>query len=112
MRNNRKKNRAFTLIELLVVIVIIGMLVALLLPAVQMAREAARRMACANNMKNLALGVHNYIDTQRDESLPPFVEIVGWTLETGCIPFLDGARSIVFTGLGQSFVVCAYLTLY
>ena len=86
----------FTLIELLVVIAIIAVLIALLLPAVQQAREAARRIQCKNNLKQLGLALHNYHDTF--SVLPPggtyFLSVMqpaGWSMQARLLPFLDQA---------------------
>ncbi|MDR3632205.1 MAG: DUF1559 domain-containing protein [Isosphaeraceae bacterium] len=82
--------RGFTLIELLVVIAIIAVLIALLLPAVQAAREAARRAQCVNNLKQIGLGIHNYISSQ--ECIPPSG---GWnvvqnqSMKTRLLPYME-----------------------
>ena len=89
----RRAQPGFTLVELLVVIAIIGLLVALLLPAVQSARESARRNQCVNNLKQLALAVHNFHDTARilPVSNRPLglttAPRIGWALNA--LPFLE-----------------------
>jgi prepilin-type N-terminal cleavage/methylation domain-containing protein/prepilin-type processing-associated H-X9-DG protein len=74
------QRRGFTLIELLVVIAIIAVLIALLLPAVQSAREAARRIQCVNNLKQMGLGLHNYVST--NNCFPPGAQKV-WAPDPG-----------------------------
>jgi prepilin-type N-terminal cleavage/methylation domain-containing protein/prepilin-type processing-associated H-X9-DG protein len=98
-----KRSRGFTLIELLVVIAIIGVLVSLLLPAVQSAREAARRSQCINNLKQLGLAFHNYLSANSDTVPPLFVDnydgalvpcagcddAQNWSTHARLLPFLE-----------------------
>src|SRR5438105_6043988 len=94
----KKRDRVgFTLIELLVAIAIIGVLIGLLLPAVQKVREAARRAKCANNLKQIGLAFHQYLDS--NDSLPPngvyaysgsaIVPTSPWSALSRILPYLE-----------------------
>jgi len=100
MPHSRQASRlqGFTLIELLVVIAIIAILIALLLPAVQQAREAARRTQCKNNLKQIGLGVHNYVSSF--DKFPPSMAIIptstsnaSWSVHGRIMPYLDQANA-------------------
>jgi prepilin-type N-terminal cleavage/methylation domain-containing protein len=116
--------RGFTLVELLVVIAIISVLIALLLPAVQQAREAARRVHCRNNLKQIGLAIHNYVDVYR--RVPPAycwgggaladaivavsnasnredLDLFGWS--TYLLPHLDQSPLYQQMGVSQSFTI-------
>lgn len=103
--------RAFTLIELLIVIAIIAILIALLLPAVQQAREAARRTQCRNNLKQVGLALHNYLDAHSVFppsycTVPGVTTTVGgqWSIFARILPYLDQAnlQNLVNWGVAYS----------
>jgi prepilin-type N-terminal cleavage/methylation domain-containing protein/prepilin-type processing-associated H-X9-DG protein len=103
MNQHRLGKSGFTLVELLVVIAIIGVMVGLLLPAVQAAREAARRMSCSNNMKQIGLAMHNYHDSLKSfpmayihDPADNFRESFGWSAML--LPFLE--QTALFEQLG------------
>ncbi|MEX0643377.1 MAG: DUF1559 domain-containing protein [Pirellulales bacterium] len=108
--NERKvaSGNGFTLVELLVVIAIIGILIALLLPAIQAAREAARRSQCANNFKQSALAVLNYESAQK--ALPPGV--IRWASDTPAAcgpPYQVNGVDKAYAGFGWSTYVLQYM---
>jgi len=105
---SQQRNAAFTIIELLVVITIIGMLIALLLPAVQAAREAARRMQCSNNLKQMALACHNHHDTH--DALPRLAHQEAGFSSSGEILERTGIRTMLCPFMEQTALFDDYKT--
>src|SRR5437667_12843175 len=108
MNARHAARRGFTLIELLVVIAIIAILIALLVPAVQKVREAAARIQCANNLKQLGLAMHGYMDTNK--GLPPngmysyngaaVTQVSAWSAISRILPFIE--QDTIYRGIDFS----------
>ena len=116
---SRSKRLGFTLIELLVVSAIIAVLIGLLLPAVQSAREAARRIQCVNNLKQLGLGLHNYESSHG--ALPPALSLRGagnsvswfggWSVHGRILPFLEQGPMYNAVNFGMHYETPQNLTV-
>jgi len=104
---HKSSHTGFTLVELLVVIAIIGILIAMLLPAVQMAREAGRRMQCSNNLKQIGLAMHNY--QLSNGTFPPSrCGVVGdqggdWSAQARILPYLEQGNLFEQVDFGDSY---------
>jgi prepilin-type N-terminal cleavage/methylation domain-containing protein/prepilin-type processing-associated H-X9-DG protein len=104
------RRKAFTLVELLVVIAIIGILVALLLPAIQAAREAARRSQCLNNLKQLGLALHNYESAHKVFPASMYIDLTGkpwgqWGPQARLLPYIEEANLRNLIDYSQPYTV-------